>query len=96
MRPYAAVFAAVRISSSFLTASVVPVLRLPKEEFPVLFIVDVSRVPLALASVLQHSAMVGDMDSSKPWPVLDPCLIGNPHAPLGFGPAEPSCPAHFL
>jgi hypothetical protein len=39
-------------------------LRPPKKEFAVLFVVGPRGVPLALAGVLQDSAMVGDMARS--------------------------------
>jgi hypothetical protein len=36
----------------FLPGQLLPLLRPPEEEFPVLFVISMSRVPLALASVL--------------------------------------------
>jgi hypothetical protein len=60
-----------------------PLLRLPKEEFAVPFIVRSSGVPLTLAGMLKHSAMVGDMTYLQPWPpVRDPCLPSRHYAAL--------------
>ena len=61
----------------FLSGQLRPMLRLPKEEFAVLFIICVSRVPLALPRVLSILQWWVTLRTSNYDPALSPYLLDN-------------------